>query len=104
LPVLVIYRKYYGTKMMLFILATIYATMVAAGYAVELIFGAAGLIPSTRNAKVLDATVSWDYTTYLNIVFIAVAVALVWRFFRSGGAMMLKMMGGNPEPVSEPAL
>ena len=43
LPILVIYRKYYGTKMMLFILATFYVTMVIAGYAVELIFGAAGL-------------------------------------------------------------
>src|SRR5580693_6214109 len=39
-PILVIYRKYYGTKMMLFILATFYAAMVVAGYAVELIFGA----------------------------------------------------------------
>jgi hypothetical protein len=104
LPILVIYRKYYGTTMMLFIAATFYATMVAAGYAVELIFGAAGLIPSTRNAKVLNATVSWDYTTYLNIVFIVVAVALLWRFFRSGAATMLKMMGGNPEPVSKPVI
>jgi uncharacterized protein len=102
LPILVIYRKYYGTKMMLFIAATFYATMVAAGYAVELIFGAAGLIPSTRNAKVLDATVSWDYKTYLNIVFIVVGVVLLWRFFRSGAGMMLKMMGGKPEPVSKP--
>ena len=99
-PILIIYRKYYGTKMMLFILATFYAAMVMAGYAVELLFGASGLIPLTRNAKVLNATVSWDYTTYLNIVFIVVAVALVWRFFRSGGAMMLKMMGGNPEPAT----
>ena len=99
-PILIIYRKYYGTKMMLFILATFYAAMVMAGYAVELLFGASGLITSTRNAKVLNATVSWDYTTYLNIVFIVVAVALVWRFFRSGGAMMLKMMGGNPEPAT----
>ena len=99
-PILVIYRKYYGTKMMLFILGTFYATMVTAGYAVEVIFGAAGLIPSTRNAEVLNPTVSWNYTTYLNIVFIALAAALVWRFFRSGGAMMLKMMGGSPEPVT----
>ncbi|HWD53096.1 MAG TPA: permease [Acidimicrobiales bacterium] len=52
LPILIIYRKYYGTKMMLFVLGTFYATMVVAGYAVELIFGAAGLIPATRNAKV----------------------------------------------------
>jgi uncharacterized membrane protein YraQ (UPF0718 family) len=100
LPILVIYRKYYGTKMMLFILATFYVTMVTAGYAVELIFGAAGLVPSTRNAKVLNPTISWDYTTYLNIAFIAVALVLVWRFFRTGGVMMLKMMGGSPEPMA----
>jgi uncharacterized protein len=99
LPILNIYRKYYGTKMMLFILATFYVTMVLAGYAVELIFGAVGLIPTTRNAKVLNPTIGWDYTTYLNIVFLAVAVALVWRFFHTGGAMMLKMMGGSPEPT-----
>jgi uncharacterized membrane protein YraQ (UPF0718 family) len=97
LPILVIYKKYYGTKMMLFILATFYVTMVSAGYAVELIFGAAGLIPATRNATVLNPTISWNYTTYLNIVFLVAAVVLVWRFFRTGGAMMLKMMGGNPE-------
>ncbi len=97
LPILMIYRKYYGTKMMLFILTTFYVTMVAAGYAVELIFGAAGLIPTTRNAKVLSPMISWNYTTYLNILFIAVGLVLVWRFFHTGGAMMLKMMGGSPE-------
>ncbi len=102
LPILVIYRKYYGTAMMLFILATFYAAMVAAGYAVELIFGATGLIPTTRNAKVLSPSISWNYTTYLNLVFLVVAAALVWRFFRSGGAIMLKMMGGNPEPAVGP--
>ena len=47
-PILVIYRKYYGTKMMLFILATFYATMAAAGYLTELIFGTLGLIPAGR--------------------------------------------------------
>ncbi len=99
LPILVIYRKYYGTKMMLFILVTFYVTMVFAGYAVELIFGAAGLIPATRNATVLTPTISWNYTTYLNIVFIVAGVVLVWRFFRTGGAMMLKMMGGSPQPA-----
>ncbi|HEX3841094.1 MAG TPA: permease [Acidimicrobiales bacterium] len=97
LPILVIYRKYYGTKMMVFILATFYATMVVAGYAVELTFGAAGLIPTTRNAKVLNPSISWDYSTYLNIVFLCVAAAMIWRFFRTGGAMMLKMMHGSPE-------
>jgi uncharacterized protein len=100
LPILVIYRKYYGTKMMLFILATFYVTMVTAGYAVELLFGAAGLIPTTRNAEVLNPTISWDYTTYLNIVFVALAGLLLLRFFRTGGAVMLKMMGGSPQPAA----
>ncbi len=100
LPILVIYRKYYGTRMMLFILATFYVTMVLAGYAVELIFGATGLIPETRNATVLNPTISWNYTTYLNIVCIVAGLVLVWRFFRTGGAMMLRMMGGIPGPAA----
>jgi uncharacterized membrane protein YraQ (UPF0718 family) len=100
LPILVIYRKYYGTKMMLFILATFYVTMVTAGYAVELLFGAAGLIPTTRDAKVLNPTMSWNYTTYLNIVCLALAGLLLLRFFRTGGAMMLKMMGGSPQSAA----
>ena len=45
-PILAIYRKYYGPKMMLFILATFYLTMVAAGYLIEVIFGGLGLIPA----------------------------------------------------------
>ena len=45
LPILNIYRKYYGTRMMLVLLGTFYITMVGAGYLVEIIFGAADLIP-----------------------------------------------------------
>ena len=97
LPILLIYRKYYGTKMALFIFATFYATMVAAGYVVELIFGASGIVPATRNATVLNPTIAWNYTTYLNIVFLVVGFALVVRFLRSGGIMMIKMMSGGPE-------
>ena len=46
------------------------------------------------------ASVTWNYTTYLNIVFLVVAAVLVGRFFRTGGAMMLKMMGGSPESTA----
>jgi hypothetical protein len=95
-PILVIYRKYYGTKMMLFILATFYATMAAAGYLVEVIFGGLGLIPAGRHAKVIDASIQWNYTTVLNIIFLILAAALCYRFVRSGGIPMLKMMGGAP--------
>jgi len=102
LPILVIYRKYYGTKMMLFILATFYATMVAAGYLVELIFGGLGLIPSGRHAKVMEAAIQWNYTTVLNIIFLALAAALCYRFVRTGGLPMLRTMGGAPDAPGEP--
>src|SRR6266700_3780261 len=93
LPILDIYRRYYGWKMMWFILATFYATMATAGLAVEFLFHAVGLQPTARNAKVIMAHVSWNYTTYLNIVFLALGALLVWRYFRRGGGWaMLKMM------------
>ena len=96
IPILVIYRKYYGTRMMLTLLGIFYATMVAAGYVVEFGFGALGLIPATRTARVTQAGITWNYTTILNIVFLLVAAALLIRFFRSGGGPMLKMMDGGP--------
>jgi uncharacterized membrane protein YraQ (UPF0718 family) len=97
IPILVIYRKYYGTRMMLAILGIFYATMVMAGYIVEFLFGGLGLIPAERAAKVGETGVQWNYTTVLNIVFLLLAAALLVRFFRSGGGPMLKMMGGSPE-------
>jgi uncharacterized protein len=101
IPILLIYRKYYGTKMMLVILGTFYITMVIAAYIVEFSFGALGLIPATRDARVGDTGLQWNYTTYLNIVFLLLAAALLVRFFRSGGGPMLKMMGGGPAEPSE---
>ncbi|ORW96245.1 hypothetical protein AWB92_07775 [Mycobacterium sp. IEC1808] len=96
LPILNIYRKYYGTKMMLTLLGTFYAAMVAAGYLVELLFGTTGLIPRQRNATVMEASISWNYTTWLNIAFLVIAAVLIVRFVTSGGLPMLRMMGGSP--------
>ena len=101
IPILIIYRKYYGTRMMLVIAGVFYATMVLAGYIVEFTFSGLGLVPASRTAKVGETGIVWNYTTYLNIVFIIVAVALVVRFFRSGGGAMLKMMGGGPEAAGD---
>lgn len=100
LPILNIYRKYYGWKMAAFIAATFYATMVFAGYAIELIFNLFHLVPKQRNASVIEAHISWNYTTWLNIAFLVVAAVLLARFFTSGGLPMLKMMGGNPDDRS----
>jgi uncharacterized membrane protein YraQ (UPF0718 family) len=92
LPVLNIYRKYYGLKMAAFLLVTFYAAMAGAALIVELVFGALGLIPQERRAKVVEASLTWNYTTWLNLVFLALAAMLIWRFVRTGGPHMLRMM------------
>ncbi|MFE3496154.1 permease [Streptomyces sp. NPDC059175] len=95
-PILNIYRKYYGPRMALFILWTFYAAIVLAAYAVEFVFGALGLVPDQARAKLPEGGVRWDYTTWLNIAFLLLAAAFVVRFVRTGGARMLRMMGGDP--------
>jgi uncharacterized membrane protein YraQ (UPF0718 family) len=92
LPILDIYRKYYGWRVAAFLLATFYATMAAAGLIVEFLFQGLGLTRTQRNAKVEMANIHWNYTTVLNIIFLAVAALLVWRFMRTGGLPMLRMM------------
>jgi uncharacterized membrane protein YraQ (UPF0718 family) len=96
LPILNIYRKYYGPKMAGFLFVTFYVAMAAAALVVELLFAALGLIPQQRNALVIEASIDWDYTTWLNIAFLVLAGYLVWRFVRTGGLPMLKMMN-QPE-------
>jgi uncharacterized protein len=96
-PILLIYRKYYGTRMMLVLLGIFYSTMVLAGYAVEFLFGGLGLIPAERAARVAEESIQWNYTTILNIIFLVLGAALVVRFLRSGGRSMLQMMGGGPD-------
>ncbi|GAC1501487.1 MAG: hypothetical protein NVS1B10_05720 [Candidatus Saccharimonadales bacterium] len=96
-PIIRIYAKYYGYKMAGFLLLTFYASMVLAGYLVQAIFSLSHLTPHFRNARVLDAAITWNYTSYLNIAFLMLAAILVWRFMNTGGPHMLKMMYEKPE-------
>jgi uncharacterized protein len=97
LPILDIYRKYYGLKISTFLLVTFYVSMALAALAVEFLFGALHLIPEQRHVQLVEESVRWNYTTVLNIIFLLLAAALLVRFFRSGGGPMLKMMGGSPD-------
>jgi uncharacterized protein len=97
IPILNIYRRYYGARMALFLLGTFFTAMAAAGYLVELIFGVAGLIPQQRSAQIMHQGISWNYTSWLNIAFLVVAGVLVIQFVRTGGLAMLRMMGGRPQ-------
>src|ERR1700687_3182319 len=92
LPILNIYRKYYGLKMAGFLFVAFYAAMAGGALVVELIFGALGLIPTHRHAREIETSVAWNYTTWLNIAFLVLAGLLVWRFLKTGGPAMLRMM------------
>jgi uncharacterized protein len=89
-PLLLIYRRYYGTRLMLRMLAVFWAVMSAAGLITEGIFRAAGLVPQTHSAQIVADRFTWNYTTYLNIVFLALFGLLYWTYrhrdrLRSGG-------------------
>jgi uncharacterized protein len=92
LPILNIYRKYYGGRMALFLFATSYGAMVAAGLLVELAFKIVGLVPRGRAATIVSPRISLDYTTVLNAIFLVLAAVLLARFFRTNGLAMLRMM------------
>jgi uncharacterized membrane protein YraQ (UPF0718 family) len=99
LPILNIYRKYYGPRMTWFLLWTSYVSMALAGLAVEVLFLALGLVPSERQAIVMEPRVTFNYTTVLNLIFLALAAVLIARFVRTGGPQMLRMMNaprGHP--------
>ena len=100
LPILDIYRRYYGFRVAAFLFVTLTASMVAAGLVVGYVFDALGLVPHGRHAKVESASAAFTLgpTTWLDVAALAVSGALVWRFFASGGGPMLRMMD---EPMGE---
>jgi uncharacterized membrane protein YraQ (UPF0718 family) len=79
LPLLDVYRKYYGTRMMLYVFGVFFATMVLAAIGMDLAFSALHLVPKPHPGVRHDlAMFSLNYTFWLNLVFGALAVYL-WR-------------------------
>jgi hypothetical protein len=78
LPLLLIYRRYYGGRLTLKLLAIFWTVMSAAGLAVEYLFRAAAIEPTKRPAVVAPTSFHWDYTTYLDIVFLLILAGLWW--------------------------
>jgi uncharacterized membrane protein YraQ (UPF0718 family) len=97
LPILDIYRRYYGLKVAALLGILFYAAIVGAGYVIELLFGTLGLVPTSRNAQIMTEAITWNYTTWLNLVAIAASALLFWRFVRTGGPQMLRAMNKDPD-------
>src|SRR6185295_7677381 len=77
LPIIDIYRRYYTMKVALYITATFYVAMAAAGYIVEFAFQALGIVPTDRNVTAIDAHPALNYTAALNLIFLLIALVLV---------------------------
>ncbi len=78
LPLLDVYRRYYGWKMAAYIGAVFYATMVVSAIIMDLAFNTLGWIPARHpDVRVVMAHVSLNYTFWLNLVFGLGAVTLV---------------------------
>jgi uncharacterized membrane protein YraQ (UPF0718 family)/YHS domain-containing protein len=104
IPILSIYRRYYGGRMSLYLLGVSYAAMVLAGLVIELLFQALGLVPSHHFIAVFQARPEWNYTTFLDFGFIALAGILGWRFLRTGGPEMLRAMEISPDAKARLAI
>jgi len=97
LPILNIYRKYYGGRMSLYLLGVSYAAMALAGFLVGGAFQLLGWAPTNHHVTVFETQPTWNYTTFLDIAFLALIALLAWRFFTTGGVEMLRAHTHKPE-------
>ena len=96
IPILNIYRKYYGGRMTLYLLVTSYGAMVLAGLVIGALFQVLGLVPTHHVIEAFQTRPSWNYTTFLDLAALGLALILGWRFVRTGGLEMLKAMETAP--------
>jgi uncharacterized membrane protein YraQ (UPF0718 family) len=103
LPILNIYRKYYGLKVAAILAVVFYVSMAGAALIVEALFSALHLIPAHHPLHLMQDTLRWNYTTALNVFFLAISALLLLRFLRTGGPAMLREMGNAPaDPNADP--
>jgi uncharacterized membrane protein YraQ (UPF0718 family)/YHS domain-containing protein len=106
LPILNIYRKYYGGRMSIYLLGVSYLAMALAGFLVGGAFQLLGLVPTNHHVTVFETQPTWNYTTFLDIAFLLLMAALAWRFFTTSGVDMIRTMAhpqhGHAESVKDP--
>ena len=96
LPIINIYRKYYGGRTSLYLLAVSYAAMALAGFLVGGAFQLLGLAPTNHHVTVFETQPTWNYTTFLDIAFLVLMAVLAWRFVTTGGIEMLHAHAHRP--------
>jgi uncharacterized protein len=109
LPLILIYRRYYGGRLTIRMVATAWLVMSAAGLTVEELFRAVGLIPTARPTQIVAESFHWNYTSSLNILFLAIFAGLVWlsrnrsRFGGGAGYAIDPVCGMQVQTANAPA-
>ena len=87
-PVLNVYRKYYGWKIMLYILGVFFVTMAFTGFLMELLFDAFGIVPDLAGGETATEQTYFElnYTFYLNLIAFALSGFLLYVYRRGLGA------------------
>ena len=85
-PIVLIYRKYFGTRAAVYITVVFFLSMVGAGILVDLLFGALGWIPTgpRPESAMTDMHFAWNYTTWLDLAALGGGGILAWRHFKPG--------------------
>jgi uncharacterized protein len=96
LPLLLIYKRYYGRHLTLKLLALFWGVMSLAGLTTHYLFQALGIIPTDRPATIASENFQWNYVTFLNIVFLVVLAGLWWL------ARNQKRLGGGTGYAIDP--
>jgi len=97
LPILNIYRRYYGGRTSLYLLAVSYVAMALAGFLVGGAFQLLGLAPTNHHVTVFETQPTWNYTTFLDIAFLVLMAVLAWRFVTTGGIEMVRAHSRRPQ-------
>jgi hypothetical protein len=86
IPILLIYRKYYGGRYTVRITALMFVTMVIAALIVNGIFSALGLIPTGPRPTRADtfSSIQLNYKLALNVLGLVIFGALLWLTARRG--------------------
>src|SRR5258708_4350336 len=101
LPILNIYRKYYGGRTALYLFLVSYGAMALAGFLIGSVFQLLGLAPTNHHVTVFETQPTWNYTTFLDLAFLALMAVLAWRFVTTGGIEMLRAHARRPEAGEE---
>lgn len=109
LPLLLIYRKYYGPRLALRMLLGLWLLMSFSGLVVEGLFRVSGLIPETRINAGQTLSIGWNSTTWLNLVALSVLLMAWWlahnkeRFGGGAGYALDPICGMQVEKANAPA-